>query len=162
MSSTADQPCPTPLPTARAPLPAHAAPQPGTDRAGGSPPSPSKPAVAVGGKSGFNPVLDGIRGTAILLVMLYHMTVMDQVTRFDAIYKSAMGLGWVGVDLFFVLSGFLITGILWDSKYAAGDGTIARPGSFFGNFYARRTLRIFPCITPWCSSAWSSFRTCCR
>lgn len=84
------------------------------------------------------PALDGIRGIAILLVMLFHFTAVSLVasTRADDIFAQVAGAGWAGVDLFFVLSGFLITGILYDSK--------ARVGRYFGTFYARRFLRIFP------------------
>ncbi|MFA6149731.1 MAG: acyltransferase [Chitinophagaceae bacterium] len=76
----------------------------------------------------YIPHLDGIRGIAILLVLFAHFC------RFQPFTKLAEG-GWIGVDLFFVLSGFLITGILLESKEKA---------NFFKNFYARRTLRIFP------------------
>lgn len=69
------------------------------------------------------PELDGIRGIAILLVLFYHL----HVPLFD--------IGWCGVDLFFVLSGFLITSILLNTK---------RSPSYLSSFYARRMLRIFP------------------
>ncbi len=78
--------------------------------------------------------LDGVRGLAILLVMLFHF----QGTRPHLIPKALtypMLLGWSGVDLFFVLSGFLITGILIETR---------RADNYFSSFYARRVLRIVP------------------
>jgi peptidoglycan/LPS O-acetylase OafA/YrhL len=84
------------------------------------------------------PVLDGLRGTAILLVLLCHFTIygIDRPAGGASLllYRAAQS-GWIGVDLFFVLSGFLITGILYRAK---------GQHHFFLNFYARRTLRIFP------------------
>lgn len=82
--------------------------------------------------------MDGLRGIAIILVMLHHFGLYGQMgsTIFlDAQIKRILLSGWIGVDLFFVLSGFLITGILLDSKGGR---------HFFRNFYARRFLRIFP------------------
>ena len=82
--------------------------------------------------------LDGIRGIAILLVLYRHLWRVlfnGSMMRLDAIFFDIPGVGWIGVDLFFVLSGFLITGILIDAK----DGA-----RYFRNFYARRFLRIFP------------------
>jgi peptidoglycan/LPS O-acetylase OafA/YrhL len=74
------------------------------------------------------PVLDGLRGIAILLVLLGHF-------RPPSASGGLLSSGWVGVDLFFVLSGFLITGILLDAKGAPG---------YFRVFYLRRALRILP------------------
>lgn len=81
--------------------------------------------------------LDGLRGIAILLVVACHFV--------SNLHLSASGLawplvavahaGWTGVDLFFVLSGFLITGILVDARGS---------DSYFKAFYARRALRILP------------------
>jgi peptidoglycan/LPS O-acetylase OafA/YrhL len=85
------------------------------------------------------PALDGLRGVAIISVIVCHVN-----HRFGGAYATGpvdgplamlFGWGWIGVDLFFVLSGFLITGILYDAK--GSDG-------YFRNFYARRTLRIMP------------------
>src|SRR5947209_8031127 len=76
------------------------------------------------------PELDGLRGIAILLVVAFHTPV-----NAGPIVNAVQGLGWTGVDLFFVLSGFLITGILLDA--APGPGVLSR-------FYIRRCLRIFP------------------
>lgn len=85
------------------------------------------------------PPLDGVRGWAILLVIINHSIML--LPRPDALsfpvrkMLELLGMGWVGVDLFFVLSGFLITGILLRTKGESG---------YFVNFYARRALRIFP------------------
>ncbi len=84
------------------------------------------------------PALDGVRGLAILGVLYCHLfwsnpyPVGSPLIRF---FAQARAAGWIGVDLFFVLSGFLITGILYDTLPSL---------HFFRNFYARRVLRIFP------------------
>jgi peptidoglycan/LPS O-acetylase OafA/YrhL len=72
--------------------------------------------------------LDGLRGIAVILVVLYHCF------NFDTLHIITK-IGWIGVDLFFVLSGFLITGILLDTKHESHS---------YRNFIGRRTLRIFP------------------
>ena len=81
------------------------------------------------------PELDGLRGLAILAVLIFHSTIFAPSSQFDAVLHSVGTSLWIGVDLFFVLSGFLITGILFDSK---GQRFYLR------NFYIRRALRIFP------------------
>lgn len=96
---------------------------------------PLPAAVAVHEQSHIR-ALDGIRGMAVLLVLFYHLANSVGVEfNYSNKVQALAGLGWMGVDLFFVLSGFLITGILYDSK---------RNPHFFKNFYARRALRIFP------------------
>ncbi len=90
------------------------------------------------------PELDGLRGTAILLVLLLHY-VTDSRTHegdFGPLYRFAQvfRLGWSGVDLFFVLSGFLIGGILLD----AGSSP-----NYFQTFYTRRAYRILPIYYVW-------------
>jgi peptidoglycan/LPS O-acetylase OafA/YrhL len=89
------------------------------------------------------PALDGIRGLAILMIMQYHFWglgfgLVERAPRLgiDRWVARIREFGWTSVDLFFVLSGFLITGLLLDAK--------ARSGHYFRNFYARRSLRIFP------------------
>jgi len=83
------------------------------------------------------PALDGVRGLAIVLVLVSHLMLFNDRTgsRFGDSLAALRGLGWTGVDLFFVLSGFLITGILYD--------TLHDP-QYFRSFYMRRFLRIFP------------------
>jgi peptidoglycan/LPS O-acetylase OafA/YrhL len=76
----------------------------------------------------FYPALDGLRAIAVLMVFYQHYLSFEGT-------RPALNWGWTGVDIFFVLSGFLITGILYDTR-----NTLHR----FRNFYVRRTLRIFP------------------
>ena len=75
--------------------------------------------------------LDAVRGLAILLVVLHNESSVFPSLHLERLFAN----GWMGVDLFFVLSGFLITGILVDTRQAEG---------YFKNFYARRCLRIWP------------------
>jgi len=75
--------------------------------------------------------LDGLRGVAVLVVVAFHYYPRHAHDPLGAL----AGFGWLGVDLFFVLSGFLITGILFD--------TVQEP-RFFRNFYVRRVLRLMP------------------
>ncbi|MGH9486864.1 MAG: acyltransferase family protein [Terriglobales bacterium] len=77
------------------------------------------------------PSLDGLRGIAIGLVLLHHCQPRLQPLGLGAVAEW----GWTGVNLFFVLSGFLITGVLLDER--------DQP-HLFRNFYARRGLRIWP------------------
>ncbi len=81
------------------------------------------------------PALDGVRGFAVLGVACSHVFPATPHSAFETFIHDAFAFGASGVDLFFVLSGFLITGILFDS--------LPDPG-FFRKFYARRVLRIFP------------------
>jgi peptidoglycan/LPS O-acetylase OafA/YrhL len=94
--------------------------------------NPEKPGGFV-----HTPALDGLRSVAILLVLFNHLFWANAHTgnRVADAISIARGASFVGVNLFFALSGFLITGILLD--------TLTIP-HFFKTFYARRTLRIFP------------------
>jgi peptidoglycan/LPS O-acetylase OafA/YrhL len=82
------------------------------------------------------PTLDGLRGLAVLAVLVFHF--VGNTVPTNSVERIVVGMtnyGSFGVELFFVLSGFLITGILYDSH--------DKP-HYFRNFYMRRVLRIFP------------------
>jgi len=99
---------------------------------------PEHPGSAPGAPApgAHHPALDGLRGVAVLLVLSFHFLHVDgEGGVVERTLLSASRSGWAGVDLFFVLSGFLITGILLDARGASG---------YFRAFYARRVLRIFP------------------
>jgi peptidoglycan/LPS O-acetylase OafA/YrhL len=81
--------------------------------------------------------LDGVRGLAVLIVVIHYSVWIAETSQLllMKLTSSILATGWVGVQLFFVLSGFLITGILLDAKGKA---------RYFSSFYFRRMLRIFP------------------
>ena len=83
------------------------------------------------------PELDGIRGIAALMVVFYHFGSISPAPQNVLLraWNVTVGLGWTAVDLFFVLSGCLITGILLDTRDSP---------RFFRSFYGRRMVRILP------------------
>jgi len=85
------------------------------------------------------PELDCVRGIAILMVLFYHgfgsRQGAEAFAGFPKLVVWAASPGWMGVNLFFALSGFLITGILLDSKHHS---------QYYRRFYLRRALRILP------------------
>ncbi len=90
------------------------------------------------------PALDGLRGIAVLMVLWFHASVFINATSLganldatliDKYYYVITFFGSTGVELFFIISGFLITGILMD--------TSDNP-NVMNSFYIRRVLRIFP------------------
>jgi peptidoglycan/LPS O-acetylase OafA/YrhL len=95
---------------------------------------------------GYRPFLDGVRGIAVLLVLVYHFNAIN------AIGEIPLG-GFLGVDIFFVLSGFLITCLFYE-EHQRSDRIRLK------NFYIRRTLRLFPAlivllgVTVWLTGLW--------
>jgi len=96
-----------------------------------------RPTVSLPGPGTHLPALDGLRGLAVILVVVFHIFGAEPVPEqtLPRLLYMTTRLGQTGVDLFFVLSGFLITGILFDTKGST---------RYFRNFYGRRTVRIFP------------------
>ena len=80
------------------------------------------------GGLGYQPALDGVRAAAVILVMVHHAGLF-----------GLPGGGLVGVESFFVLSGFLITALLIGERGTSGRVSL-------GSFYARRALRLFPAL----------------
>ena len=89
------------------------------------------------------PELDGLRGLAILLVIIAHYFPLFTLAEDHVILRRVLrlfALGWSGVDLFFVLSGFLIGGILFESRGSP---------RYFKTIYLRRAYRILPIYSLW-------------
>lgn len=85
--------------------------------------------------------LDGLRGMAVILVLLFHYFALNPPPSEKASFLGTSSeMGWCGVDLFFVLSGFLIGGILLDARGSP---------RYFKTFYLRRLHRIFPLYYLW-------------
>jgi len=93
--------------------------------------------------------LDGLRGAAILLVVVWHYFYFYPspnhhpaalLPKLYVYFERCIAAGWSGVDLFFVLSGFLIGGILLEARTSP---------SYFGTFYLRRFFRIIPVYYVW-------------
>ena len=83
-----------------------------------------------GEKDSFRPDIEGLRGVAVSLVVLFHAGLLSQAS-------TQLTGGFIGVDLFFVVSGYLITGLLIRERERTGRISFSR-------FYARRVRRILP------------------
>ena len=83
------------------------------------------------------PQLDGLRALAVSAVLIGHFFPFDNPIR------TTLPLGWLGVRLFYVISGFLITGILLEGRQVAAAG-VRGLASVLRRFYVRRVLRIMP------------------
>ena len=82
------------------------------------------------------PALDGLRGLAIVLVIAHNFDILElPLTAAGRLFDFMLNVGWIGVQLFFVLSGFLITRILLQTKQSP---------NYYSAFFGRRVLRIFP------------------
>ncbi|GAA0665204.1 peptidoglycan/LPS O-acetylase OafA/YrhL [Sphingomonas insulae] len=85
------------------------------------------------------PALDGVRGIAILLVLLFHFRMPFGSSAIDAFVQPFCAVGWIGVDLFFVLSGFLVGRLILIEVDAAGALDLRR-------FFLRRAWRLWPVL----------------
>jgi peptidoglycan/LPS O-acetylase OafA/YrhL len=96
----------------------------------------STPAFASSPRPGFVPALDGVRGLAVLVVIIHNSgwVAAESTQPLVKLFSAVAAMGWTGVELFFALSGYLITGILLDTRGRAG---------YFRSFFVR-ALRIFP------------------
>lgn len=106
-------------------------------------PAPAQPGAALGFRLGYRPELDGLRGLAVLAVMAYHSGL-----------RRVLPGGFLGVDLFLVLSGFLITALLLQEHRRTGAINVPR-------FYLRRGLRLLPALFVMLAACccWAAFRT---
>jgi peptidoglycan/LPS O-acetylase OafA/YrhL len=103
--------------------------------------SEGRPAPAAGFRLGYRPALDGLRALAVLAVLGVHSGL------------SWAGGGWAGVDVFFVLSGFLITALLLEEWQRTGAVSLRR-------FYLRRALRLLPALVVLLAVCWLFARAC--
>ena len=106
----------------------------------------SAPAAAPGAvhsrKIGYIPEFDGIRGIALLIVLISHTAALYRADRWSAIPG-----GFLALDMFFVLSGFLITAMLLRDPAQSGTINLAA-------FYKRRVLRLFPALVAVLAAHW--------